>query len=112
MVADTDVQVWLDMVERVKPAVVVPYVQSNRTESLRFRVRVVQDGVGGRTVIGQAGAIHLSPGTPSALSRVALTRQAGSQCSIEIVLIRNYMKEEYFRFQCPGESTQTPVQTG
>ena len=102
MVADSDVQVWLDMVERVNPAVVVPYVQSEHAESLRFRVRVVQEGDRGRTVIGQAGAVHLAPGVPSALSRVALTRTAGSQCNIEIVLMRNYMKEEHFRFDCPG----------
>lgn len=102
MVADSDVQVWLDMVERVSPPVVVPYVQAEQAESLRFRVRVVQEGSGGRTVIGQAGSVQLVAGVPSALSRVALTRQPGSQCNIEIVLMRNYMKEEHFRFDCPG----------
>ncbi|NLC35031.1 MAG: hypothetical protein GX772_01050, partial [Alcaligenaceae bacterium] len=84
--ADSDVQVWLDTVERTRPGIVVPYVQSERAQSLRYRVRVVQDGNNGRAVIGQSGAISLFPNTPAALSQFSLSREPGAQCKIEITL--------------------------
>lgn len=102
MVADSDVQVWLDMVERVRPGMVVPYVQSEQKQSLRYRVRVVQEGHGGKAVIGQTGAVSLLANTPTALSRFSLNRQPGAQCEIEIILTRNNMKETRYRFECPS----------
>lgn len=102
MVDDSDVQVWLDMVERVRPGIVVPYVQSEQAQSLRYRVRVVQDGGGGRAVIGQTGAVSLLPNTPAALSRFSINRNADAECEIEIILTGNDMRERRYRFECPS----------
>jgi hypothetical protein len=101
MVGDADIHVWLDMVERVNPPVIIPYVQSDEEQSLGFRVRVVQKGRSGRSVIGQSGALRLLPGTPAELSRVSIRPQPDSQCDIEIILTRNNMKELHYRFECP-----------
>ena len=101
MVSDSDIKVWLDMVERVQPAVIVPYVQSEHAETVRYRVRVQQEGSGGKTVIGQAGAVQLLAGIPAPLSRLSMTRDPDAVCDIEITLTRNYMKEENYRFKCP-----------
>lgn len=102
MMADSDVQVWLDQIERMRPSMVVPYVQSEHAQSLRYRVRVVQEGSGGRAVIGQTGAVSLIPNTPAALSRFSVNRSPGAQCQIEIFLIGNGMKERRYHFECPS----------
>lgn len=101
MVADSDVKVWLDMIERVNPPIIVPYVQSEHAETLKYRVRVQQQGRSGKTVIGQAGAVQVLAGIPAALSRVAVTKRDGDMCKIEIILTRNYMKDQYYEFDCP-----------
>ena len=101
MVADSDIKVWLDMIERVNPPVIIPYVQSEYAETLKYRVRVQQQGRSGNTVIGQAGAVQVLAGIPAALSRVALTKRGNDMCKIEIILTRNYMKDQYYEFDCP-----------
>ncbi len=101
MVSDADIHVWLDMIERVNPPVVVPYVQSEQAESLSYRVKVIQDGQAGRSVIGQTGAVRLQPSTPAALSSFSVSRQKNSTCDIEIILTRNDMKSLHYHFECP-----------
>lgn len=101
MVSDSDVKVWLDMIERTNPPVIVPYVQSEYAETVRYRVRIHQEGRGGKTVIGQAGAVQLTAGVPAALSRVALTRSPDGLCNIEITLTRNHKKPALYHFECP-----------
>lgn len=101
MIADSDVLVWLETVQATPPSVVVPYVQSEQNLSLRYRVRVVQEGRNGKAVIGQAGAINVHPNTPTALSQLRISRQADSHCEIEITLTGNGMKPRNHRFDCP-----------
>lgn len=101
MVTDADINVWLDMVERVNPPVVVPFVQSSEGGSVNYRVRVIKQGQTGRSVIGQSGAVSLQPSVPAALSRISLNSQGGSRCDIEIILTRNDMKTLHYHFECP-----------
>lgn len=102
MVADSDVQVWLDMLERVRPGMVVPYVQSEQNQALRYRVRVVQEGHDGKVVIGQSGAVSVLANTPTALSRFSVTRKPDTQCEIEIILTDKQMRQTRYRFECPS----------
>lgn len=101
MVADSDVQVWLDTSERTQPAMVTPYVQSDYAQALRYRVRVENKGLGGRSVIGQSGTVNVQPDTPAALSRFSMSRHAGHQCVIQILLTGTDGHERLYRFECP-----------
>jgi len=102
MPADSDIQVWLDTAERVRPGVVVPYVASAQAQELRYRIRAVQEDEGGRSVIGQAGAVQLAENTPAALSRLSLGIRPGAACTIEITLTGKELKTLRYVFECPS----------
>lgn len=101
MIADSDIQVWLDTQGRVQPRTIVPYVVSQQAQELRYRVRTVQEGNGGRSVIGQSGAVTLTENSPAALSRIALSQQPGARCEIEVVVTGADKKAQRFLFECP-----------
>ena len=102
MAADADVQVWLDTLERTRPGAVVPYVISEESRELRYRVRAVQEGHGGRAVIGQTGTVHVFASTPAPLSLLSLNPRQGGFCEIEVVLNGVGMKEIRYVFECPS----------
>jgi len=102
MIADSDVQVWLETVQSSPPSIVVPYVQSDHNLALHYRVRVVQEGHNGKSVIGQAGAVNVLPNTPTALSQFRISRQPESRCEIEITLTGSHIQPENHRFECPS----------
>jgi len=101
MVMDSDIQVWLDTVERTQPSIVVPYVLSAQAQALRYRVRVVLEGGGNKAVIGQTGAIRLLANTPSTLSRFSLNRRLHERCEVEIILSGDDMRDLRYLLECP-----------
>lgn len=99
---DADVQVWLDAATETRPGMIVPYVVSEQPRDFRYRLRAVQDGSGGRAIIGQTGAVRLSANVPAALSTIALSRSPRDRCEIEVVLTEVGLPERRYVFQCPS----------
>ncbi len=102
MNVDSDMQVWLDTVERARAGMVIPYVVSDQPRQLRYRVKAVQEGGGGRSVIGQAGEVQLSADVPVALSRLSVSRRPGDHCEIEVILTERGKQERRYLFECPS----------
>ena len=100
MLVDSGVQVWLDTAGS-RPAAVTPYVQSEEPGTLRYQVEVSQESPRGRSKVAQSGMVSVSPAEPAALSRFSLTRQAESECRIEITLTSADSQERRFVFDCP-----------
>ncbi len=102
MIADSDVQVWLDTVARTQPPVVVPYVVSDSPRSVRYRIRAIRTGSAGRSIIGQTGALVLSADVPAALSTLSMSGAPGENCQIEVLITSGGMQERRFVFECPS----------
>lgn len=102
MMVDADVQVWLDTTNSTRPGVIVPYVVSDHPRDIRYRLRAVQAGGGGRAVIGQTGAVRLSANVPTALSILALSRRSGDHCEIEVTLTGADLPQRRYVFDCPS----------
>ncbi len=102
MMADADVQVWLDAANSTRPGAVIPYVVSEQPRDVRYRLRAVQAGTQGRAVIGQTGAVRLSANVPTALSTLSISRHAGDHCEIEVTLSGADMPQRRYVFECPS----------
>jgi hypothetical protein len=101
MIADVQMQVWLDTVPESVPAVVVPYVRTDRDARLAWRIRLVKAGPSGSSTILQSGAVDAPAGTPRALSKVSVGSQPGDACRIDIELREGANQRGAFSFDCP-----------
>lgn len=102
MPVDSDMQVWLDTVNREQPAAVIPYVLSETSRELQFRLRAVSEGDGSRAIIGQSGALRVPADVPTALGRLSMTTRPGQVCQIEVVLTGRGIAERRYVFECPS----------
>lgn len=98
---DGDIQMWLDSTGPARPGFIVPYVMSDRSLTVRYRLRATRDGAGGRAIIGQTGMVTLFPGTPAPLSAFHLSRSGVERCEIEITLSGTDLPQRKFSFECP-----------
>jgi|SRR5690606_6266240 len=101
MTGDFDLKVWLDTMEN-RPAMVVPYVQSEQAQAMRYSVQVLQEGERGTTKIAQSGSVELQADVPAALSRFSVNRQPDSDCRIEVTLTDSNKHERRYVFECPS----------
>jgi hypothetical protein len=101
MIADVQMQVWLDTIPGSVPAVVVPYVRTDRDVRLSYRIRLVKSGPSGSSSIVQSGAVEAQAGTPRELSKVSVASQPGDACRIEIEMRDGANQRQAFRFDCP-----------
>lgn len=101
MMADTQMQVWLDTVGGTTPTVVVPYVQTDQDAHLTYRVNVVKSGTSGFSRINQSGTVTAKAGTPKEMSRLSVGAQEGDDCHIEIEMLEAGQVRASFRFKCP-----------
>ena len=74
---DGDIQVWLDPATTTRPGFIIPYVVSGQPRNVRYRLRAIQEGAGGRAIIGQTGVVTLSANEPAALSAFKIHRREG-----------------------------------
>jgi hypothetical protein len=101
MIADVQMQVWLDTLPGSVPAVVVPYVRTDRDSRLAYRIQLVKAGPSGSSSIVQSGAVNAAAGTPRELSKVSVASQPGGACHIEIEMRESANERRVFRFDCP-----------
>ncbi len=101
MLADTDIQVWLDSQPSAAQTVVIPYVKTITDRQLNYRLIVIQIGKSGTSRISQGGTINADAAQPIALSRLSLGLKKEDACSIEVTLREDEQKVGNYRFDCP-----------
>ena len=100
MMADTDIQVWLETEARTHPPQVVPYVQSDKTADIRYTIGVLAQGKSGRTRMSQGGRLALEPGQPKALGKISLSLDPAQECTISIAINQNGAPAREYEFSC------------
>ena len=101
MNADADIQVWLETFVKAQTSIVIPHVESNVYQHLRYKITTTQEGQTGRSSIGQSGSVDLTPNVAEALSRLAIRRSAGDRCHIELILFTEGESGQRYDFMCP-----------
>lgn len=100
MIADTDLQVWLDTQANTSQRMLVPYVKSVRDIQVTYRMDVIQRGGAGTSRISQQGKVDAIAAQPTALGRVALGLQNVGECRVEITLRENQKDLGVYNFDC------------
>jgi hypothetical protein len=100
MVADADIQVWLDAQASVGQTIVVPYVKSVKDVHVVFRMDVIQRGGGNTSRISQQGSVNAVAATPVALAHVALGTQKNGECMVELSVREGEKQAVTYHFSC------------
>ncbi|HJV84716.1 MAG TPA: curli-like amyloid fiber formation chaperone CsgH [Noviherbaspirillum sp.] len=100
MVADANLQVWLDTQANVGQTLLVPYVKSVTERQISFRLDVIQRGGSGTSRVSQHGVVKAAAEAPTSLGRVALGVQKNAQCSIELQLKEDGRDLGVYHFEC------------
>ena len=103
MVADADLQVWLDSTPGGGQMVMVPYVKSVNDVRLGFRMDVLQQAGAGTSRISQQGQITARAAQPTPLGQVTVSVQPDANCKVELTLKRDGQGESTYRFDCTGQ---------
>ena len=101
MVADADIQVWLEAVAQSRPSVIVPVVQSAVDKQVDYRVRVIREREGGRSEVSQGGTVFMPAATPTPLGRMSVSLKDGDICEIELTFLQSGKLVDERRFDCP-----------
>lgn len=103
MVADADLQVWLDMQASTRQTVIVPYVQSARNMRVSYRMNVIQRSDAGTSRTSQEGQVSANASTPTPLARVTLGRQQNGDCRVEVTLREGQNDVGTYHFGCEAQ---------
>jgi outer membrane usher protein FimD/PapC len=103
MIADADLQVWLDTQSTASQTVMIPYVKSVNDIEINYRMELVQQAGGSTSRVSQQGQMAAAAAQPTAVARIAVGQQKGGECRIELVLRNNSNNKELgiYRFECP-----------
>lgn len=101
MVADADLQVWLDTQISAGQTVLIPYVQSVKERQVSYRMDLIQRGGAGTSRISQQGKVNAAAAKPTPLARVALGLHREDECQIELMLEEDKKELGTYRFDCP-----------
>lgn len=101
MMADMQMNVWLDTLRGAGAPVVVPYVQTDQDAQLRWRMSVVKKGASGQSRIHQSGTLVAAAGRPQEMSRMSVAVAPGDECAIEIEMLERGQVRGRYRFDCP-----------
>jgi hypothetical protein len=85
MMADADLQVWLDTQPGAHQTVMTPYVKSAKNIRMTYRMEIIQRGAG-TSRINQQGKVTAIAAQPTSLGRLTIGLQKSGECRIEIVL--------------------------
>jgi hypothetical protein len=100
MMADADLQVWLDTQPGTNQVVMIPYVKSVRNMQMHYRLEVVQRSGGSTSRISQQGQVNAVAAQPMKLAHVAIGMQAGGECRVEVALSNGNRDMGTYRFDC------------
>lgn len=102
MVADADIQLWLDSQQHAGQVVVIPYVTSVKTMRLTYGINLVQTSGGSRSRINQKGQVNVGPQQAAALSRISYKLPSPTDaCEIELTLSEDNKEPRRYHFECP-----------
>lgn len=101
MIADANLQVWLDTQASMGQTVMVPYVKSVTDLRMNYRLDVIQRSAGGTSRISQQGTVNAAAAKPTPLGRVALGVQKGGECRVELKLSEGGKELGAYQFDCP-----------
>ncbi len=101
MIADANLQVWLDTQVAAGQTLVVPYVKSIKDMQIGYRMEVVQRSGSSNSRISQQGRVDAAAGQPASLGRVILNVQRGGECRIELALHEGRVELGIYQFDCP-----------
>ncbi len=100
LVADLDLQVWLDTIPDAQPSIMTPYVQTEKDQDLQYRLTAIREGPTGSLRLAQGGEVHAPADQPTALSQFSITLGEGDQCSINLVLLTAGQAVGTYHFNC------------
>lgn len=101
MIANADLQLWLDMEVYMGKTTVIPYVKSVTEKQLNYKLDVIVIGASGSSRISQGGKVNISAARPAALSRLSLELKKEDDCSIDLVLHDGDQNLGKYHFPCP-----------
>lgn len=101
MVADFNLQVWLETIPDTHPSVVIPYVKSDKNGKLDYALKAKKEGLGGSSQISQSGGVQVAANKATALSRFSISVNKEDQCQIELTFAENGKPVGSYRFDCP-----------
>lgn len=101
MIADTNLQVWLETDANTRPAMIIPYVQSEKNRSIHYRLYAIKDGRSGTSRVSQSGTIRVLAKQPTAISRMSISTNKSDSCRIELILAEGGFPVGKYSFDCP-----------
>ncbi len=101
MIADTNLQVWLDTQAQLGQTVLIPYVKSVKDVQVDYKMSVIKTGKSGNSRIDQGGKVHANAAEPTALSRMSINLQKEDECHIELKLHNGNEELGTYNFDCP-----------
>jgi hypothetical protein len=101
MIADADLQVWLDSQPNAGQLLMVPYVKTTREMQLTYQLKLIQNSKSGNSSIRQGGTLAVRAESATPLSRVAITPSKEGECRIEVTLREGAQVLGNYSFDCP-----------
>lgn len=101
MIADINLQVWLETDANTHPATLIPYVQTTKDATLQYQLYAIKTGRSGTSRVGQSGTVNVPASQPTALSKLSLSTTKSDACQIEVILTRSGVKLGTYHFDCP-----------
>ncbi len=101
MVADFNLQVWLETVPDTHPSVVIPYVKSDKSGKLEYALQAKKEGRGGSSQVSQSGGVQVVANQGTALSRFSISVSNEDKCQIELKFAENGKPVGTYNFDCP-----------
>lgn len=100
MIADADLQVWLDSQPIAGQLVMIAYVKTARDMQVTFRLKMLQTSESGSSSVSQDGMVRVSAASATPLSRVAITRSKEGECQLEVTLREGEQVLGNYSFDC------------
>jgi hypothetical protein len=100
VIADADIQVWLDAQFNAGQTVVVPYVKSARDLRIHYSMSVIKKGSSGSSRVSQQGDVMAVAAEAIALSRLVLGLQKEDDCRVELTLQDRGQELGVYQFDC------------
>jgi|TARA_R100000455_G_C6188461_1_gene63608 hypothetical protein len=108
MDTDLNFEVWLKTYDQTPPAIIVPYLKSNKSQVLHYQVDAKNIGASGTSRTSQSGYMNVIANQPQALTRLVISRSDTQHCNLEIVIKNATGKQEIFRFDCMNNASTEP----
>jgi hypothetical protein len=86
VLADSDIQAWLDLTPTPGMAIIAPALRSATPRNLDYTITINKTGAGGTSLIKQSGKKHIDAGVTIYLSKTSLSLRDDEQCNLTMVI--------------------------